>query len=195
MGYTTEFEGRINIEPPLNPHEIDYLTRFSESRRMDRTNGPYYIGGGSMGQAHEADIIDYNRPHSSQPGLWCNWVPTPDGTALVWDGMEKFYDSVEWMIYLINYFLRPDAITSPTGHMEIVPAGSRPLPEEFRHFTYDHILSGVIHAQGEEDDDEWLLHVMDNRVVRTDVVEEGPIILRVNAEREGPAELTAGDDD
>jgi hypothetical protein len=52
-------------------------------------------------------ILDSNRPAKTQPGLWCQWVPTSDGTAIEWDGGEKFYDYVEWLEYLIANFLKP----------------------------------------------------------------------------------------
>ena len=42
------------------------------------------------------------RPPKTQPGLWCQWVPTEDGFGLEWDGNEKFYYYVEWLEYLIN---------------------------------------------------------------------------------------------
>ena len=38
-----------------------------------------------------------NTPPFGQPGLWCQWVPTDDGHALVWNGHEKFYRSSGWM--------------------------------------------------------------------------------------------------
>ena len=66
---------------------------------------------GMAGQDHEPDIIDYNSPPKGQPGLWCQWVPTHDGKFIVWDGNEKFYNSAEWMTYLIEHFIgdRPKA--------------------------------------------------------------------------------------
>ena len=80
MGYTTTFSGGIVIDPPLNKAEIDYLNKFSETRRMNRTSGPYFIdGSGDFGQGCDKDIIDYNKPDASQPGLWCQWVPTKNG--------------------------------------------------------------------------------------------------------------------
>ena len=36
MGYTTDFSGHFEISPALNPDQIDYLTAFSETRRMKR---------------------------------------------------------------------------------------------------------------------------------------------------------------
>ena len=36
MGNTTEFSGQINIEPPLNEQEIEFLNKFANTRRMHR---------------------------------------------------------------------------------------------------------------------------------------------------------------
>jgi hypothetical protein len=108
MGYTTEFDGSVSISPPLNAHEIAYLRKFATSRRMDRARGPYFVdGSGPFGQGHDDDIRDFNKPPGGQPGLWCRWEPTKDGTAITWSGVEKFYNSEEWMTYLIDLFLKP----------------------------------------------------------------------------------------
>lgn len=150
MGYSTQFKGRIEIEPPLNGTEIDYLKKFAETRRMNRRKGPYYVeASGFYGQEHEEDVLDYNTPPVGQPGLWCQWVPTPDGTALVWDQGEKFYCADEWMAYLIDHFLKPNAVVKETGLFD---------------FFQDHILSGVVLAQGEEVDDRWTLTVVNNEM-------------------------------
>jgi hypothetical protein len=108
MGYITEFEGSVGISPPLNAHEIAYLRKFAASRRMDRTRGPCFVAGpGPFGQGHDGDIRDFNKPPAGQPGLWCRWQPTKDGRAIKWNGVEKFYNSEEWMTYLIDLFLKP----------------------------------------------------------------------------------------
>ena len=151
MGYTTTFHGQIAINPPLNEAERAYLTKFSETRRMNRLSGPYFVdGSGYRGQGKDGDIVDDNEPPLGQPGLWCQWVPTADGRGLEWDGGEKFYDSVAWMQYLIDHFLKSDAIGK--GAPEL--AG----------FTFDHVLSGKIEAEGEERSDLWTLVVTDNKV-------------------------------
>lgn len=153
MGYTTEFFGSVLIEPPLNTYEINYLKKFSATRRMLRTLGPYYVdGSGFVGQGHDPDIVDYNRPPEGQPGLWCKWIPTDDGTAIVWDGREKFYDSPEWMQYLIDHFLRPVARAK---HYD---------DTQFEQFTFDHVLNGTIYAEGEDRNDVWDLIVENNTV-------------------------------
>lgn len=85
--------------------------------------GEFYVGSpANMGQNRCESIIDFNRPPTTQPGLWCNWTvgdiyETPLSEALleekgvaqtiVWDEGEKFYNYVEWLEYLIKSFLIP----------------------------------------------------------------------------------------
>jgi hypothetical protein len=150
MGYTTEFEGRITIEPPLSVEEIAFLNKFSNTRRMNCKQGPYYVDrGGFAGQDNDPEIIDYNNPPEGQPGLWCQWVPTDDGTAIEWNGAEKFYNSEEWMQYLIDHFI-----------------GQTPRAKSVLPFLGRHTLNGEIEAEGEERGDVWKLVVKDNQVSR-----------------------------
>lgn len=166
MGYTTDFWGQIKVEPPLNDVEVAYLNKFSDTRRMKRRKGPYYVdNAGFAGQDHEDDILDYNQPPDGQPGLWCQWIPTSNtqegwiadaaeqagfGQAIVWNGAEKFYYAPEWMEYIINHFLREGAHAQGQ--------------EGFKHFQFNHVLNGVIDAQGEDPEDRWRLVVENNRV-------------------------------
>ena len=92
--------------------------------------GEYFVGGtGHAGQDRDDSIIDYNESPGSvlksndedfgtywsrhtkqiqdglcQPGLWCQWTTDENGTHLMWDGGEKFYNYVEWLKYIINHF-------------------------------------------------------------------------------------------
>lgn len=151
MGYTTEFTGRVAIQPSLNPTEITYLRDFANSRRMNRPVGPYATSEHSYS---ELGFESYNRPPAGQPGLWCGWVPAADGTAIEWNGVEKFYEATAWMTYLIDHFLKPG------GRAQDEPG--------FEHFTFDHVLNGTIDAQGEDSDDTWQLIVKDNEVTSTE---------------------------
>ncbi|MFD7980263.1 hypothetical protein [Streptomyces sp. NPDC059071] len=151
MGYTTHFTGAVTVTPPLNPSEIAFLRKFAGTRRMNRTLGPYYVdGSGPFGQGGDDDIISHNEPPKGQPGLWCSWGPTDDGTGIEWNGAEKFYNPVEWMQYLIDHFLKPGAHAH--GH------------PGFEAFTFDHTVNGAIDADGEEPGDVWRLVVTDNTV-------------------------------
>lgn len=137
MGYTTDFDGAWAIVPPLTEEHRAYLTQFAEIRHMARDNvklasmpdplreavglplgveGEYYVGTagkydsqgyGFGGGPKDESILNGNNPASSQPGLWCQWVPDADGAYLQWDEGEKFYNYIEWLKYLIERFFNP----------------------------------------------------------------------------------------
>ena len=116
MGYHTEFRGEVLSDKPFTPKMAAYLNKFADTRRMKRKqddgfgiDGEFYVdGAGFAGQAHEPDIVDYNKPPATQPSLWCQWIPNSDGTGLEWDRGEKFYSYVDWMVYLIRHILNPN---------------------------------------------------------------------------------------
>lgn len=154
MGYTTTFKGHIEIEPPLHEREIIYLKKFSRTRRMNRSNGPYFVDGtGLAGQNADPDVIDHNSPPKGQPGLWCQWIPSPDGTRIIWNGAENFYDSEQWMEYLIEHFIGDNPIAKKVAFKDF-------------EFLQGHILNGEIKARGEQSDDRWTLYVIENVVSR-----------------------------
>jgi hypothetical protein len=150
----------VSIDPPLNEQERSFLLALAETRRMNRSKGPLFVTGtGDFGQGRDEDIIDYNNPHPHQPGLWLQWRPTEDGSALEWDQGEKFYSAGGWMKYLVNNLLAPSALAYITTHGD--------EDARLQHFTCNHTVNGIIHAQGEDRDDKWRLVVEDN-VVRTE---------------------------
>jgi hypothetical protein len=142
----------------LKPAHAAYLRAFNDTRRMRRDadraqrladpireavglpigiEAGYFVGGtGPGGQDRDDSIMDYNQPPSGQPGLWCKWTPNEDGTGLVWDGAEKFYDYIEWLEYLIKHFLAP----------------------------WGYVLNGRVDWQGEETADRGSIIVEQNRV-------------------------------
>lgn len=74
--------GKFEVTTPLNDAEIEYLGKFSETRRMRRHRGPYYVdGGGFAGQEREDNIISFNDPLEGQPGLWCQRISNANGDA------------------------------------------------------------------------------------------------------------------
>ncbi len=164
MGYTTDFEGSVTVSPPLSAEEIEFLNKFSETRRMNRKKGPYFVDGtGDFGQGRDSDIIDFNSPDPSQPGLWCQWIASDDGSEIFWNDAEKFYCALEWMEYIINHFVGP------------TPIAQAELP-----FLKGHTVKGTISADGEDSGDFWKLEVDGNVVSRV----EG----RVSFEDEPPPE-------
>jgi hypothetical protein len=143
MGYTTDFSGSFNLNKQLTAKVKDYLTKFSETRRMGRNiegfgiEGEFHVfGEGELGQAKDKSIIDYNKPPRTQPSLWCQWIPSADGMSIEWDGNEKFYHYTEWLVYLIHKILKPNG----------------------------YVLNGVVAWQGEETGDVGEIIVENNKV-------------------------------
>jgi hypothetical protein len=164
MGYSTDFLGHIEISPPLNPAEVEYLTAFSQSRRWDRPGGPYVVPDNPrldaivMGEPDSDDLDRFNSLAPGQPQLYCQWVPCPSGCCLAYDGHEKFYEPTVWMRYLIAHFLRPGAAASRSGL------------DCFAEFTFDHQLDGVIVACRRDTRRLWEIRVTRNRVTERDIV-------------------------
>ena len=119
MGYTTDFHGEFKLNKKLDDDTRTFLVKLSETRRMKRklppeygTEGEFFVDGkGLYGQDRDETILNYNNPPSTQPSLWCQWIPNHDGTAIEWDGREKFYDYVDWIKYLIENILSPRGYT------------------------------------------------------------------------------------
>lgn len=168
MGYYTEFDGEFRVSPPLRPEHATYLRAFSRTRRMKRDSlntslrsdpvregvslpvgdeGAYFVGEeGFKGQDIGPDVINSNIPPVGQPGLWCQWIPTEDCTAIVWDGGEKFYGYIEWIKYLIAHFLKP----------------------------WGYTLNGEVYWEGEERDDAGIIRIEHDmvRVLRARTIYE-----------------------
>jgi hypothetical protein len=153
MGYSTDFLGRIDIDPALNDEEQDYLRAFRLSRRYDRRDGPYAVPGNPyLEEREKGDIDAYNRVAPGQPELWCRWEVCWDGCCLAWDGREKFYQSVRWLRYLIDHFLRPEAQAARSGLAQ------------FEAFTFDHRLDGLVIASRRDTRELSAICVQDNVV-------------------------------
>jgi hypothetical protein len=108
--------------------------------------GGYFVGAGGtcgqegmMGEGGDREtlgILDVNRHPRDQPGLWCQWAPNENGTAIEWDGGEKFYHYVEWLSYIIEHFMKP----------------------------WGYVLNGSVKWKGEERGDRGTIVVTDNVV-------------------------------
>lgn len=167
MGYTTEFEGHFTITPPLNQYEVTYLRAFARTRHVRTPYGPYVV---TIADGHDTPpvpITDHNHPPDGVPGLWCQWEASGDGTQLAWDGGEKFYESEEWLRYLVDTFLRPGAALRGDIDTPLRTPGWV-IPDALTHFTFDHVVSGAVLARGEQLGDVWTLVAEDNVVRRVE---------------------------
>lgn len=160
MGYHTDFSGEFYLDTPLTEAQKNYLHQFSRTRRMKRDadktalrpdpvreavglpvgiDGGYFVGEtGYAGQDHGPDVVDDNYEPSGQPSLWCQWIPSDDGSTIEWDGGGKFYSYVKWIRYIIEHFLKP----------------------------WGHNLNGEVKWFGEEHDDMGII-IVKNNVVTT----------------------------
>lgn len=80
MGYTTYFDGQINLDKVLTEEHKQILEDFANADHRD---------------------------DKGMPGIWCQWVPNEEGGAIEHDQGEKFYEYIPWMKYLIDTFLKP----------------------------------------------------------------------------------------
>lgn len=152
MGYSTELIGRFNLDRKLEDAHYEYLCAFSNTRRMIRNsmkmleyddpirdNADMSVGVEGcfcVNDIKNDGVIDYNRPPFGQPGLWCHWIPTEDREGIEWNGAEKFYDYVEWIEYIIEYFLD----------------------------SWGYKLNGVVHWKGKDPSDIGTIFITDNKV-------------------------------
>ena len=85
MGYSTEFEGYLEIRPPLSAAQSRELDKFIRKRHSRDDNDNF-----------EADYA---------PSLNCDWES--DGETISWDGSEKSYSMFEWLQELDRRFFTP----------------------------------------------------------------------------------------
>jgi len=166
MGYTTIFQGQFELDPTLTPAHKNYLKAFSVTRHvrwnaewLDQMEddpirqavglplgeeGLYFTGSIAFGlnpfwdhPALTSDGYSYS-PAGAPPDFWCKWEPNAEGTAIQWNGMEKFHHSLQWLQFLLDHFLIP----------------------------WGYTLNGQVHWQGESDEvnDEGIIAVIKNQI-------------------------------
>jgi hypothetical protein len=164
MGYTTIFDGTFHLNKRLLDSQALYLFQFCRTRRIKRNpailesipdpareavnlpvgeEGCYFVNE-KWDEDSEVSVVDYNRPPNTQPGLWCQWIPTADGGGIKWSGTEKFYYYVEWLQYIINNFLEP----------------------------WGYVLNGEVNWQGENEEDIGMILVTNNVIIFPEDAEE-----------------------
>lgn len=159
MGYTTKFERIFTLDKPLFDSQVLYLLEFAGTRRVKRNaallesvsdparaavglplgeDGGYFVNKKWDQENDWISAVDYNKPPSSQPGLWCQWIPTSDGRGIQWNGGDKFYHYIAWLQYLIIHFLEP----------------------------WGYLLNGSVNWMGEHPSDTGYITVENNLIVR-----------------------------
>jgi hypothetical protein len=159
MGYYTNFDGGFLVNKHVDSETAALLRKLSNTRRVMRDTeklklegymGDYGIDGEFFVEhnpfdeerhpdGYQGSIKNYNEPPSTQPGLWCDWTLDTDNQTIIWNEAEKFYNYVEWLVYII------DRILKPRGYL----------------------VTGSVSWVGEDFDDQGLIQVLKNRVVVT----------------------------
>jgi hypothetical protein len=158
MGYQIYYDGHFTLDRALTDIHRDYLTAFSQTRRMKRDarkagklsdplrvaaglpvgeQGEYFVGGkGFHGQDDDESVTNHNTAPAGQPSLWCDWEPADDGPGdRIWhNGSEKSHNDIAWLEYLVEHFFK----------------------------RWGYTLSGEVQWQGEEPDDRGVIYAKDN---------------------------------
>lgn len=171
MGFSTHYLGRLDIIPPLNDAEVEWLCAFRETERGFHPDDPYAVP-----MHPRAEVFEH--PECALPGGgWvitakprvglsrCDWEPCLQGCCLVWREVEKSNSAVEELAYLIDHFLRPGAHAQRDGR------------DDFAAFTFDHVVSGVIVAERNDSRGLFLI-VADNNALSTQVLVPGDFLER-----------------
>ncbi|GGM88294.1 hypothetical protein GCM10009721_11640 [Terrabacter tumescens] len=177
MGFSTRFLGRLDIEPPLNPSEVAWLTAYAELDRRHFTD-PYEVpvnprafrleqerqraeefrqpparSGTSGRRAVTRDAFTTLTPGDGTPYPHLDWIPCRSGCCLIWDSAtEKSRMAEAWLTFLIDHFLRPGAMARHSAK------------PDFAEFTFDHVLNGVIAAERDDTRELWLIRCRDNEI-------------------------------
>lgn len=139
MGYHTEFCGEIDLDRPVDPATAELLDGLARTERVKRNVGAEYgVDGEFYIKDDEETISDRLHAPGKQPGFWLHWVLTEDRQHLTWDGGEKFYDYIEWLVYL------RDNVLNPRGYR---------------------LVDGCIYWFGQDDDDRGMIEADDNKVI------------------------------
>lgn len=182
MGFSTRFLGRLDIEPPLNATEVEWLTAFAEVDRRHFTD-PYDVpmnprafrveqercrttaAQGTPARNHSGPAVSDGdgvavvdpfttlAPSDGSPYPHLDWTPCVDGCCLTWDSRtEKSRMAQEWLQYLIDHFMRPGALARTS---------TRP---DFAAFTFDHLVNGTIAAERDDTRELCLIQCRDNDI-------------------------------
>ena len=127
MGYSTQFSGGFKLNRELTHKEWIDL----------RELGTY-----------EREVYEkYTDTPDTIPSSYLQWEPNDEGTEIVWNGEEKFYDYVHWLRWLAKHYLTPHGL----------------------------VINGQVKWQGDEIGDVGVLTALDNKVTIKKAIIEGVV--------------------
>lgn len=128
MGYSTSFSGGFKLNRELTHKEWMELRRLAD---YDSRDDGFY--------AEFTDTPD------TIPDAYLQWEPNDDGTEIVWNGGEKFYEYIHWLRWLVKHYLKPHGL----------------------------VINGDVRWQGDEVEDSSVIVADNNKVTFRKLVVEG----------------------
>lgn len=183
MGYTTDFDGRFNLDRPLTPEHAAYLRAFNETRRMKRDakiaesfsdpvrtavglpigdDGAYFVGNTkNHGQDHDKSVIEYNDPpgsiERSAEEDWIKWYALVEQRKK--EGKQQPGLWCQWTVGDDNQTIEHDGGEKFYDYIEW-------LRYIINHFIakWGYVMNGEVAWQGEDTTDIGKMIVNDNVV-------------------------------
>ncbi|WP_295697499.1 hypothetical protein [Lapillicoccus sp.] len=160
-GYSTTYIGHLDITPPLNAAEVEWLTALAEWQGGPQGDvftvpmNPRAVW--SLAMAKAGGSIASSAPEGMPRGT-TDWRPCLDGCRLEWDRIEKSNDAIPSIRFLVDHFLGPQALARDAGG------------DDFAAFSFDHALDGVIAAYRDDTEELFLIRAEDSRLSQETVV-------------------------
>jgi hypothetical protein len=185
MGFSTTYLGRLDIEPKLNPAEVEWLTAYAEVDRRHFTD-PYEVPMNPRAflieQEHkreeryrlEAQARAAKPATSKRKRRATRTTPDPFTTLTPGDGSP--YPHLDWKPCPTGCCLSWDSRTEKSRMAEpwlqylidhflcpgaLARTSGRP---DFADFTFDHVLNGTIAAERDDTRELWLIVCRDNEI-------------------------------
>lgn len=130
MGYSTEFVGGLDLNRDLTHKE------WMELKRL-----------GNYDSKHDGYYAEFMETPDTIPDSYNKWEPSEDGTQIVWNQAEKFYDYIHWLRWIVKHYLKPRGL----------------------------VLNGEIRWQGEDMEDVGVINATDNKITTRKLVVEGAV--------------------
>jgi hypothetical protein len=110
-------------------HTTDFVGHLDIEPALNRDEVEHLLAFARPGRGSGAEGV-YVAPGTPEP--FSPWVPHRHGSRFTVDGHEECDEPVAWLRYLVGHLLLPRAKASLSR-----------LPQ-FGHFTFDHVLNGMV---------------------------------------------------
>ena len=151
MGYDTEYLGHLNVTPPLNPAEVEWLSGFADWGALP-DGDPFRLPmnpRAELAQAFADRGGALSQPRTVPTGIQ-DWRVCTHGDRISWQRREKSNDATAVLRFLVEHYLGPEATAKGCGR------------DEFAQFTFDHSLDGIIAASRNDTEELFLITVTDS---------------------------------